>query len=77
MWTYWFMFAFIVIVLGGGSNNVAVIYVEELSACFLQEFYSIWPYIYYSIWSLIYFEFLFVYGVREWSNFILLHVAIY
>ena len=47
------MFAFIVIVLGGGSNNVAVIYVEELSACFLQEFYSIWPYIYYSIWSLI------------------------
>ena len=26
--------------------------------------------------SLIYFEFIFVYGVREYSNFILLHVAV-
>ena len=26
--------------------------------------------------SLIHFEFIFVYGVRKWSNFILLHVAV-
>ena len=40
--------------------------------CFLQKFYSSWSYIY----VLIHLVFIFVYDVRECSNFILLHVAV-
>ena len=52
-------------------EDLAVIYVIQCSACvFLSEFYSFW---YFR--SLIQIEFIFVYGVRKLSNFILLHVA--
>ena len=48
-----------------------MIYVNECSACFLLEF----------LWFLVlhlglYSEFIFVYGVRKCSNFILLHGAV-
>ena len=50
-----------------------VIYVIEGSAyVFLYEFYSSGL----TFRSLIHFEFIFVYGVRKCSNFILLHVAV-
>ena len=53
-------------------EDYALIYVIECSAYdFLQEFYSFWSY----IKSLIHFEFIFVYGVRKCSSFILLQVV--
>ena len=40
-----FIFVFIVIILGGGSENIAVVYVREGSAyVFLWEFYGIQSY---------------------------------
>ena len=54
-------------------KNIAVICVKKCSAYFPQEFYSIWSYI---KWSLIHFEFIFVYDVSLYSDFILLHVAV-
>jgi len=45
--------------------------VKECSAyVFLSELYGVWLYTHLSLWSV---EFIFVYGVRECSNFILLH----
>jgi len=50
-----------------------VIYVgESFAYVFLWEFYSFGL----TFRSLIHFEFIFVYGVRECSNFIILHVAV-
>ena len=45
--SHFFMCVFIIFILGGGSKqDIAVIYVKEHSACvFLQEFYSMCPYI--------------------------------
>ena len=44
--SHWFIFVFVVIILRGGSNKSAAIYVKVCSACiFLYEHYSIWPYI--------------------------------
>ena len=69
-----FVFVFIVITLGGGSKKkIAVVYVRECSAClFLLEF-IVSGLIFR---SLIHFEFIFMCGVRECSNFIILHVAV-
>ena len=56
-----------------GQKVLIANYVRECSAyVFLQKFHSIWPYI------LVFnaFSFIFVYGVRECSNFILLYVAV-
>ena len=55
------------------QKNIALIYVKDCSAyVFLQEFYSI----HLTFRPLIHLEFIFIYGVRECSNFILLHVAV-
>ena len=55
------------------QKNIATIYVKECSACvFLQEYYSIGL----TYRSLIHFEFIFVYGVKEYPNFIFLNVAV-
>ena len=55
------------------KRDIAELYVKECSAyVFLQEFYLIWS----MVKSLIHSEFIFVYRVRECSNFILLHVAV-
>ena len=49
-----------------------MIYVKECSVyVFLEEVYGIWSYI--QVFNP--FEFIFVYGFRECSNFILLHIA--
>ena len=54
-------------------EDLALIYVIESSAyVFLKSFIVFGL----TVRSLIYFEFIFVYGVRKCSNFILLHVAL-
>ena len=54
-------------------EDLSVIYVIECSAfVFFSEFYGFWSY----IKSLIHFEFIFVYGVRKYSNVILLCVTV-
>ena len=54
---------------------IAMIYVKESSIyVFCWEFYGFWTY----IRSLIDFQFIFVYGIRKCSNFILLsHLSFY
>ena len=69
-----FIFVFISITLGGGSKKILLWFMSE----------SVFPTFSYKSFivsgltfkSLIHFEFLFVYGVRECSNFSLLHVAV-
>ena len=69
-----FIFVFIVITLRGGS--------EKMLLSFMSE--SVWPMFSSRSLivsglisrSLIHLEFIFVYGVREYSNFILFHVAV-
>ena len=69
-----FVFVFIFITLGGGSKKILLWFMSK----------SIFPMFSYKSFivssltfrSLIHFEFIFVYGVRECSNFILLHVAV-
>ena len=69
-----FIFVFIVIILRGGSEKKLLIFMSE----------SVWPMFPSKSFivsglisrSLIHLEFLFVYGVRECSNFILFPVAV-
>ena len=69
-----FIFVFIVITLGGGSEKILLWFMLE----------SVWPMFssksfivsYLISRSLNHFEFIFMYGVRKCSNFILLHVAV-
>ena len=69
-----FIFAFVVNTLIGGSEKMLLLIMSE----------SVWPMFSSKIFivsgliprSLIHFEFIFVYGVRECSNFILFHVAV-
>ena len=72
--SHFFIFVFISISLGGGSKRIFLWFMS----------YSVLPMFSYKSFmvsgltfrSLIHFEFIFVYGVRECSSFILLHVAI-
>ena len=69
-----FIFGFISITLGDGwvKKDIAAVYAKECYAyVFLLGFYSVWSY----IRSLINFKFIFVYSVKRYSNFILLHVV--
>ena len=44
--SHWFVFVFIVVILGGGSKKMLLTYVKEHSAyVFPWEFYSFWPYV--------------------------------
>ena len=69
-----FLFVFTVITLRGGSEKMLLLFMLE----------SVWPVFSSKSFiasglisrSLVHFEFIFVYGVRECSNFILLHVAV-
>ena len=69
-----FIFVFIFITLEGGSKNILL----QLMSKSVLPMFSSKSFIVSSLTfrSLIHFEFIFVYGVRECSNFILLHVAI-
>ena len=69
-----FIFVFISITLGGGSKRILL---QFMLKCVLPMFAS-QSFIVsgLTVWSLIHFEFIFGYGIRECSNFILLHVAV-
>ena len=60
------IFVFFIILGGGWKKDLAAFYVKECSACvFLSEFHNFD----FTFRSLIHFEFIFVYGIRECSNF--------
>ena len=67
-----FIFVFIVITLGGGSKKILLWF---MSKSVRPVFFSK-SFIVFGLRSLIHFEFIFVYGVKECSNFILLHAAV-
>ena len=69
-----FIFVFISISLGGGSKRILL---RFMSKSVRPRFYSK-RFIVSGLTSrsLVHFKFIFVYGVRECSNFILLHVAV-
>ena len=71
--SYLFIFVFIFITLGDGSKNILQFMSKSILPMFSSKSY-IGCSLKFS--SLIHFEFIFVYGVREHSNFILLHVAV-
>ena len=67
-----FSFAFVSFALGDRSQNtIAMIYIKECSTFVLIGFMVSGL----TFRSFIHFEFIFVYGVRKCSNFILLHVG--
>ena len=69
-----FIFVFVVNILRGGSQKMLLSFMSE----------GVWPIFFSKSFivsglisrSLIHLEFIFVYGVRECSNFILFHVAV-
>ena len=70
--SYLLTFVFISVTLGGGSEDLALIYVKVFCLCFpLRVLVSG-----LTFRSLIHFEFIFVYDVRKCSTFILLLVAV-
>ena len=69
-----FIFIFIWITLGSGFKKILLQFMSEsVLPMFSSKSFIVPGFIFR---SLIYFEFIFVYGVREYSNFILLHVAV-
>ena len=69
-----FIFVYIFITLGGGSKKI---FLQFMSKSVLPMFSSrSFMVSGLSFMSLIHFQFIFVYGVRKCSNFILLHVAV-
>jgi len=72
--SYLFIFVFAVITLGAGSEKMLLLWFmsERVWPVFSSKSFIVSSLIFR---SLIHFEFIFVYGVRKCSNFILLHVA--
>ena len=69
-----FIFGFISLSLGGGSKKILLRFMSKsVLPMFFSKSYIVFS---FTFGSLIHFEFIFVYGVREFSNFILLHVAV-
>ena len=69
-----FIFGFIFITLGGGSKKILQWFMSKsFFPMFSSESFIVSG---LTFRSLIHLEFIFVYGVRECSNFILLHVAV-
>jgi len=70
-----FIFVFISITLGGGSSRGSCCDLCQRVFCLCLSlrlsFYSFWS----TFRSLIHSEFIFMYGVRKCSNFILLHIV--
>ena len=67
-----FIFVFISISLGGGSKRILLLFMSQsVLPIFCSKSLIVSG---LTFRSLINFEFIFVYDVREWSNFILLHV---
>ena len=71
---YLFIFVFISITLGGGSKKILLWFMSKsVLPMFSSKSFIVSG---LTFRSLIHFEFIFVYGVRECSDFILLHVAV-
>ena len=70
-----FIFVLIFITLGGGSKKMLLWFMSKRVLPMLSSKSLIVSGLTFR--SLIHFEFIFVYGVREWSNFFLLHVAVH
>ena len=69
-----FIFVFIVITLGGGSKKILLQFMSKsVLPMFSSKSFRVSG---LTVRSLIHFEFIFVYGVRECGNFILLHEAV-
>ena len=69
-----FIFVFIFITLGGGSKKILLqLMSKSVLPMFSRKSFIVSG---LTLRSLIHFEFIFVYGVRECSNCILLHVAV-
>ena len=69
-----FIFAFIFIILEGGSEKILLQFMSEnVLPMFSSKSFIVSM---LTFRSLIHFEFIFVYGVGECSNFLLLHVAV-
>ena len=69
-----FIFVFIFISLGGGSKRILLWFMSKSVLPMFSSKYFIVSGLTFR--SLIHFEFIFVYGIRECSYFILLHVAV-
>ena len=68
-----FIFVFIFIILGGGSKRYCCKLCQRVFCLYFPLSFIVTG---LTFSSLIHFEFIFVYGVGECSNFILLHVAV-
>ena len=69
-----FIFVFIFITLGGGSKKILLWFLSKsILPMFSSKSFVVSS---LTVRSLIHFEFIFVYGVREFSNCTLLHVAV-
>ena len=68
-----FIFAFVSITLGHGSKKLLQFMSKSVLPVFSFGSFRVFG---LTFRPLIHFEFIFVYGVRECSNFILLHVAV-
>ena len=72
--SHWFICVFIVFNLGGGWNKMLLWLMSKgILSMFSSRSFIVSG---LTFRSLIYFEFVFVYGVRKCSNFILLHVIV-
>ena len=69
-----FIFVFIVITLGGGAEKIFLWLCQSVQPMLSSKSFTVSSFIFR---SLIHFEFIFAYGIRECSNFILLHVAVH
>ena len=72
IWSHLFIFVCIPLLQMTDPKRSCCDLCQSVLPAFLQEFHSIHP----TFRSLIHFELIFVYGVRECSSFILLHVAL-
>ena len=75
MRSYWFIFYFIVIILGSGSNKILLQFMSKSAL----PMFSSRSFIVYGLTfgSLIHFEFIFLYDVRDCSIFITLRIAVH
>ena len=72
--SHFLIFVLIFITLGGRLNKILLRFMSErVQPMFSSKSFTVSGLIF---GSLIHFEFIFVYSVREWSNFILLQVAV-
>ena len=71
---HWFIFALIFIILGAGSEKILLQFMSKsVFSMFSSKSFIVSV---LTFRSLICFEFVFVYDVREYYNFIILHVAV-